>query len=202
MLMRDQGLFNQEAEEALVGALFLEEGLVKDCTIQPDQIYSHRLRTLLSAIKSLDDKGRPIDVISVVEEIGVQNLEGIGGICYITELIGSVPTTANFRYYQDIVREYDQKRKVTKIASTMIMDAKVKDIGQIINVAGFKHLDRLTGGFQESDLVIIGARPSVGKTAFALNIALNVANDEMSLIFSLEMSRKQLLKRAAVIQGI
>ncbi|XTP54060.1 replicative DNA helicase [Niallia sp. Krafla_26] len=72
-----------------------------------------------------------------------------------------------------------------------------KDLGEISGIpSGFKDLDGLTGGFQESDLVVIGARPSVGKTAFALNIALQAAKEDVAVIFSLEMSKKQLLKRA------
>lgn len=75
-----------------------------------------------------------------------------------------------------------------------------RDLGDIPGCSsGFTKLDRLTGGFQESDLIIIGARPSVGKTAFALNLALHHAIQDVSVIFSLEMSKKQLLKRAACI---
>ncbi|MBC8432366.1 replicative DNA helicase [Desulfobacula sp.] len=59
---------------------------------------------------------------------------------------------------------------------------------------GFKQLDSLTLGFQTSDLIIIAARPSMGKTAFALNIARNAAVEENIPVafFSLEMSEKQL----------
>jgi replicative DNA helicase len=61
-------------------------------------------------------------------------------------------------------------------------------------VTGFKKLDSLTLGFQNSDLIIIAARPSMGKTAFALNIARNAAVEENIpvAVFSLEMSEKQL----------
>ncbi|WP_375104925.1 replicative DNA helicase [Paenibacillus sp. RS8] len=62
---------------------------------------------------------------------------------------------------------------------------------------GFTDLDKLTGGFQKQDLIIVAARPSVGKTAFALNIAQNAAtrNDEPIAVFSLEMSEQQLMQR-------
>ncbi|GIO57511.1 replicative DNA helicase [Paenibacillus cellulositrophicus] len=62
---------------------------------------------------------------------------------------------------------------------------------------GFVDLDRMTNGFQRSDLIIVAARPSVGKTAFALNIAQNVAvrAKETVAIFSLEMSAPQLVNR-------
>lgn len=63
--------------------------------------------------------------------------------------------------------------------------------------SGYIELDRMTSGFQKSDLVIIAARPSVGKTAFALNIAQNAAvrSHETVAIFSLEMSKEQLVQR-------
>jgi len=63
--------------------------------------------------------------------------------------------------------------------------------------SGFRDLDKMTSGFQRSDLIIVAARPSVGKTAFALNIAQNVAvrAAETVAIFSLEMSAAQLVQR-------
>lgn len=70
--------------------------------------------------------------------------------------------------------------------------------GEISGVSsGFKDLDALTTGFQRSDLVILAARPSVGKTSFALNVAEHAAvRDKRSVgIFSLEMSKEQLVLR-------
>ena len=68
---------------------------------------------------------------------------------------------------------------------------------------GFRDLDRITSGFQKSDLIIIAARPSMGKTAFALNIAQNVAinTDENVAIFSLEMGAEQLVQRMLCAEG-
>ncbi|RDW15229.1 replicative DNA helicase [Oceanobacillus arenosus] len=68
---------------------------------------------------------------------------------------------------------------------------------------GFRDLDRITSGFQPNDLIIIAARPSVGKTAFALNIAQNVAvnTDENVAIFSLEMGAEQLVQRMLCAEG-
>ncbi len=69
--------------------------------------------------------------------------------------------------------------------------------------SGYPSLDRVTNGWQPSDLVIIAARPSVGKTAFALNIARNAAVDHHVpvAIFSLEMSCAQLAKRLVVSES-
>jgi len=69
--------------------------------------------------------------------------------------------------------------------------------------SGFTDLDKMTSGFQKSDLIIIAARPSVGKTAFALNVAQNVAAraKETVAIFSLEMSAQQLVQRMIASEG-
>ena len=68
---------------------------------------------------------------------------------------------------------------------------------------GYRDLDRMTSGFQKNDLIIVAARPSMGKTAFALNIAQNVAinSDENVAIFSLEMGAEQLVQRMLCAEG-
>jgi len=74
-----------------------------------------------------------------------------------------------------------------------------RDVTRITGVtSGFNDLDNLTAGFQNSDLIIIAARPSMGKTALALNIAYNAAYKAPQVpvaFFSLEMSREQLVRR-------
>lgn len=75
--------------------------------------------------------------------------------------------------------------------------------GDVVGVStGFPDLDSLTGGLQRSDLIILAARPSVGKTAFALSIAHNAAvkNQDTVGIFSLEMSREQLVQRLVAME--
>ena len=69
---------------------------------------------------------------------------------------------------------------------------------------GFTNLDKLTGGFQRSDLILIAARPSMGKTAFVLNVAQHMATrDKKSVaIFSLEMPREQLAMRMMCAEGL
>jgi replicative DNA helicase len=70
--------------------------------------------------------------------------------------------------------------------------------GEVVGVpSGFRDLDELTGGLQQSDLIILAARPSVGKTSFALSLGYNVATRHQRNvgIFSLEMSRDQLVQR-------
>jgi replicative DNA helicase len=69
--------------------------------------------------------------------------------------------------------------------------------------SGFADLDKMTAGFQKSDLIIVAARPSMGKTTFAMNIAENAAmtEDKPALIFSLEMPAEQLMMRMLASLG-
>lgn len=126
---------------------------------------------------------------------------------------------------------YDDSVKVDELidkAQTKVFDAiqsnvrkEVQDIGHIINTAmsdiqemqnntglngvpsGFVSVDRITMGWQKSDLIILAARPSVGKTAFSLNLARNAAVDHHMAVafFSLEMSAIQLAKRLMITES-
>ncbi|MBQ9488111.1 MAG: replicative DNA helicase [Selenomonadaceae bacterium] len=88
------------------------------------------------------------------------------------------------RAFEKIQRAVDNKGKPTGIGS------------------GFTHFDKVTSGFQNSDLILIAARPSMGKTAFALNIALNAALARKTVaVFSLEMSKEQLGQRLLSIRS-
>jgi replicative DNA helicase len=81
----------------------------------------------------LDEKGKPIDVITIVEELGIQNIKLLGGVSYITQLAGSVPTTANFHFYEKLVRDYAQKRKAIQIAGKIIEQAKETEISKTLS---------------------------------------------------------------------
>ncbi|HET7577827.1 MAG TPA: replicative DNA helicase [Bacillales bacterium] len=76
--------------------------------------------------------------------------------------------------------------------------------GEVTGIpSGFVELDRMTAGFQRNDFIIVAARPSVGKTAFALNIAQSIAThtEENVAIFSLEMGAQQLVMRMLCAEG-
>jgi replicative DNA helicase len=199
----------------------------------------------------LNDLGKAVDLITVTEELAAAKLlEDSGGVSYLSELAGSVPTAANIEYYARIVEEKSLLRRLIRTATTIATDGyaredevdsllseaekkilevaqrknagafhNIKDVlvrtydnielmhnrvGDITGIAtGFAELDRMTAGFQRNDLIIVGARPSVGKTAFALNIAQNVATKtgENVAIFSLEMGAEQLVMRMLCAEG-
>ena len=235
----DAYLINVEAEQAVIGAIIIEPELIKDCILQDYNFGDTRHKNLFYVLKDLDEKNIPIDFVSIVERVGNNKVDKIGGISYMSQLATSIPTTANFIYYQGLVLEYYEKRQTYEIAKDMMRDvneiepAEVRqtaieklsklddndadnddgsikkalvelydwmeqDHGEVTGApTGYSELDRMLSGLQRQDLVIVGARPSVGKTAFAINVCLNYSEKAKgpSAIFSLEMPEKQLLKR-------
>lgn len=93
--------------------------------------------------------------------------------------------------------EFHQIRDVVGGALEYIEQLKLNDKGVTGLTTGYKDLDDMTAGLKGSELIIVGARPAMGKTAFALNISRNAAleNDAVVMIFSLEMSAQQLVMR-------
>ncbi|MGN0658136.1 MAG: replicative DNA helicase [Emergencia sp.] len=88
--------------------------------------------------------------------------------------------------------------KEVLLENVAMIDRAIQTQGQVTGLStGFRRLDELTSGLQKSDLIIIAARPAMGKTAFALNIAQNAAvkSNASVLVFSLEMSKAQLGQR-------
>jgi replicative DNA helicase len=93
-----------------------------------------------------------------------------------------------------------EPKHISKIMPDIIKDIEKLEKGEKPYqgiMSNLKNLDRITNGFKNSDLIIIAARPSMGKTALVMNIATNIARDENKtvLVFSLEMSEKQLVHR-------
>lgn len=244
---------NIEAEQAVLGAIFLEPQsltLASEILI-PEDFYRGAHQRIYTAMLKLNDGGKAVDLITVTAELSAgNNLEDTGGVSYLSELAASVPTAANIEYYAKIVEEKSLLRRLIRTATDIAQDGyaredevevllseaeknilevaqrknagafhNIKDVlvrtydnielmhnrqGDITGIAtGFAELDKMTAGFQRNDLIIVGARPSVGKTAFALNIAQNVATTtgENVAIFSLEMGAEQLVMRMLCAEG-
>lgn len=242
--MEELLLYSMEAEQAVLGILLLEPDLIKECSLKPHHLSPGVHHNILWTMMDLDTKGIPVDLISILERVGKQKLEQVGGISYLSQLGQAIPTTSNFTYYEKVVIEYWQRREAVKLANklkesaveespseaiqtiiselmnldddTSSDDGSIKEElielysdfenpkGDITGIpTGYTELDQMTAGLQKQDLIIIAARPSVGKTAFCLNIAEGVAIQPNYAvgIFSLEMSRKQLLKRMIASNG-
>jgi len=244
---------NIEAEQAVLGAIFLEPSslTVASEALIPEDFYRAAHQKIFDVMLNLNDKGKAVDLVTVTEELAAAKLlEDTGGVSYLSELAASVPTAANIEYYAKIVEEKSLLRRLIRTATTIASDgysredevesllseaeksilevAQRKNAGAFHNIkdvlvrtydnietianrvgdvtgipTGFAELDRMTAGFQRNDLIIVGARPSVGKTAFALNIAQNVATkaQENVAIFSLEMGAEQLVMRMLCAEG-
>lgn len=232
-------LMNYEAEQAAIGAMIVEPELIGECWLKPEHFGDKRHNNLFYVFRDLEQKGKPVDLVSIVERVGKAKVDKIGGVGYITELAGSIASTANFNYYQGVIYDYYQKRMAYKVAKNMMNDVIESEPGKLIQSGideltaigendvdesdgtiddalmdvfewmeqdhgtitgaqtGYAELDNMLNGLQKQDLIILGARPSMGKTAFAANICLNYATkyNGPAAIFSLEMSKEQLIKR-------
>ena len=176
----------------------------------------------LTAQKNLEAVGGAVTLVGLSQKIGAAaNIE-----YYIRILkqknIQRELIAASHRILKDSYDESVNVDDLIDIAQSKIYEAiqdnvkkDVQEVGSIINEAlnniqdmqgrtglngvpsGFPTLDRITMGWQPSDLIILAARPSVGKTAFSLNLARNAAVDHNMPVafFSLEMSAIQLVKR-------
>lgn len=238
---------DKDLEEAVLGALMLEkDAYTIICDIlKPECFYEPANQKVFEAIQSLGASQRPIDMLTVTEQLRINGtLEEVGGPVFVSELTSRVASGAHIEYHARIVAQKYLARELINFASTieskafdesndvddLLQEAEgklfeisqrnvKKDVTQVDPVismaieqiqtaanrtsglsgieSGFHDLDKLTSGWQRSDLIIIAARPAMGKTAFVLSMAKNMAMNYNTpvAIFSLEMSNVQLINR-------
>ncbi|HUP89744.1 MAG TPA: replicative DNA helicase, partial [Longimicrobiales bacterium] len=237
-----------EAEISVLGGMLIDGDAVARALeiVDESMFYRDGNRRVFRAMSRLFQRGQVIDPVTISEELKkTEELDAVGGLAYIAEILDAVPTAANIEYHARIVRERALLRKLIEASSGIIRDSyepgertveEILDIAeqQIFQVAqshdregfvwikkilyptfekieqiqaaqggitgvptGFPDLDEMTGGFQAGDLVIIAARPSMGKTSLVTGVALHAAITSQTPIalFSLEMSKEQLVQR-------
>lgn len=236
-----------EAEQSVIGSMIMDKDAITMASevISSSDFYDQQHGILFDTMLELFNEGKPVDLITLQDRLKEKDVPPqISSLEFIRDLVASVPTSANVKYYAEIVREKAVLRRLIKIAEETANDcyldkenldailektekqifdivqnrgtkefADIKEIvlrsidsieaasknqGSVTGIAtGFYDLDYKTAGLQPSDLILIAARPSMGKTAFALNIAEYVAlrSNITTAIFSLEMSQDQLVKR-------
>lgn len=245
---------SDEAEKSVLGAMLLDN---KDAIPTASEIllgedfFVKQHEILFDTMVELNNEGKPVDLITLQDRLKEKDLPPeMSGMEYIKEILDTVPTSANVKYYANIVSENSTLRKLIKLCEGIentcyskkdpietILEETEKNVfkvvqkrnagdfvpisvvvnnaldkisaaarnkGAVTGVAtGFIDLDYRTAGMQPSDLILIAARPSMGKTAFALNIAQNVAFKQHKpvAIFSLEMSKEQLVNRLFSLQS-
>lgn len=241
---------NPEAERSVLGSIIVRNQLIDQIsgTLKPEDFYKDAHRIIYRAILKLSGEGRPIDLLTLKEELSRHaQLDQVGGVAYVSSLVDAIPDVGNIGRYAEIVREKSTLRQLILVGNRMIKaaadspeptevldmaersfmeisestarrgftsinDITISNLTAIEQIAkagklvtgiptGYDRFNEMTSGFQKQDLVILAARPSMGKTSLMLNIAESLAvpgkggdqDEQFSVgIFSLEMSKEQI----------
>ena len=236
-----------EAEQSVIGSMIMDRDAVMSASeiLVKEDFYHQQYGLLFQAMVDLFNDRQPVDLVTLQNKLKEMNVPPeISALEYVKDLVSAVPTSANVKYYAQIVKEKALLRKLIHVnedienqcyqgtESTEVLleqtekkifdllqnrgggdyvpikhvvmnaldkiEAASKTKGTVTGIAtGFLDLDYKTAGLQPSDLILVAARPSMGKTAFVLNIAQYAAfhSDLCTAIFSLEMSKEQLVNR-------
>lgn len=236
-----------EGEQAVLGSMLIERAAIEKAAeiLRPEDFYRDAHRVIFEAILSLVDRDEPVDLLTVREQLQVQDvLDNIGGPTYLLQLTNAVPSAANVTYYSQIVEEKAILRRLIDASNQIqgLAHSEYEDIGDVVDRAEravfgvaqrrmgtyftamrplvasvfeqieyrsenreattglptpFDDLNYITAGLQPSDLLIIAARPSMGKTSLVMGIGQFVALKHKApvAVFSLEMSKEQLCIR-------
>ena len=236
-----------EAEQSVIGSMLMDKQAIISAgeILSADDFYHRQYGIMFQAMVDMNNAAKPVDIVTLQEALKEKDVpQEVSSLEFVGELVRAVPTSANVKYYCNIVKENSMKRKLIRVTEEIenecyagkeslesVLDKTEHDIfallssrtggdyvpirqvvmnalekiekasqqdGNVTGIpTGFIDLDYRTAGLQPSDLVLIAARPSMGKTAFVLNIAQYVAFHEnmCTAIFSLEMSKEQLVNR-------
>ena len=242
-----------EAEQAVIGSMLMDKEAILTSSeiICKDDFYQSAYGILFEAIVEIYNEGKPVDLVTLQSRLKEKNVpDEISSLEYVRDLVTAVPTSANVKYYAQIVSEKSMLRRLIKLSEEIEntcylgkepmeavlettekkvfelvqkrstgdfvpikqvvlnalekIEAASKNAGSVTGIpTGFLDLDYKTAGLQPSDLILIAARPSMGKTAFVLNIAQHVAfkANKSVAIFSLEMSKEQLVNRLFALEA-
>ena len=238
---------SEEAERSVVGCMMMSRDAIMVAAeiLTGEDFYLQMMGVVFDAMVELYNEGKPVDFVTLPEKLKEKDVPPeVSSMEFAKDLFNSVPTSANVKYYANIVNEKAMLRRLIKlneeIANTCYLSKdSVEDIledtekrmfqllqrrtggdcvpirqvvlnalgtiekasqmkGTVTGVStGFVDLDYKTSGLQPSDFILVAARPSMGKTAFVLNMAQHMAfrKEKTVAIFSLEMSKEQLVNR-------
>lgn len=242
------------AEQSVLGSIFISPDKLITVReyIEPKDFYKYAHRIIFEAMITLSERDDAIDALTIRTILSDQDdLQNIGGMTYLLEIVNSVPTSANAEYYAKIVAEKAMLRNIiSKLTESVnqaydattpsediisgaeksLIDINEKSnksgfskISEVLAInyenleiraqqtsdvtglpTGFRDLDKITTGLHPDQLIILAARPAVGKTAFVLNIAQNVGTKmrQPVAIFSLEMGKESLVDRMLASEGL
>ena len=198
-----------EAEQSVVGAMLMDKDAILAASeiICGDDFYQNAYGVIFDSIAAVPTSANVRYYAQIVSDKAVMRKlikmnDELSNICYAgNEPLESVLEKTEKSVFQLLQNrnagEYVPIRQVVMNALEKVEKAS-KSKGTVTGIpTGFIDLDYKLSGLQPSDLVLVAARPSMGKTAFVLNIAQYVAfkKDKCTAIFSLEMSKEQLVNR-------
>jgi replicative DNA helicase len=222
-------------EQALLSCLLKNGELIKETALKKDHFGYVPHQRIFAAMRNLEEKDIPIDIVSVNTEVG-QEILFIGGSEYLGDLYSIITSEENFKTYERFVLEEYKIRKTKELLTGIEQFQSPKDLEKLHKVilevnelleqnqesefdliealvrlnddverekedvngipTGYQDLDSVLDGLDEDELIILAARPSVGKTALALGITVNVCQaNHYTTFFSLEMRDELLLSR-------
>lgn len=236
-----------EAEQSVVGAMLMDKDAITTASeiVSGQDFYQSAYGVIFDSMVDLFNEGKPVDLITLQERLKEKDVPAeIASLEFVRDLVTAVPTSANVKYYAEIVADKAMMRRLIKLNEEIanicyagkepleaVLEKTEKSVfdllqrrntGEYVPIkqvvlnalekiekaskskgtvtgipTGFIDLDYKLSGLQPSDLVLVAARPSMGKTAFVLNIAQYMAfkKDKCVAIFSLEMSKEQLVNR-------
>ena len=236
-----------EAEQSVIGSMIMDKDAIVTVMemLSQEDFYHQQYGLLFQAMVELYNAGQPVDLVTLQNKLRSMNVPSeVSSLEFIRDLLTAIPTSANVKYYAQIVKDKAVLRRLIKITEEIenqcyadtgelediLADTErnvfgllqnrsggdyvpIKEIvlnalekielasktqGNVTGIpTGFVDLDYKMSGLQPSDFILVAARPSMGKTAFVLNIAQYVAfhEDMATAVFSLEMSKEQLVNR-------
>lgn len=242
-----------EAEQAVVGAMLMDRDAILTSSeiVSGEDFYQTAYGVIFDAVVEIYNEGKPVDLITLQERLKEKDVPAeISSLEFVRDLVTAVPTSANVKYYAEIVSEKAMLRRLIKLNDEIsnmcylgkepmeaVLETTEKKVFELVQKrntgdfvpikevvlnalekielasktggsvtgipTGFLDLDYKMAGLQPSDLILVAARPSMGKTAFVLNIAQHVAFKvkKSVAIFSLEMSKEQLVNRLFALEA-
>lgn len=227
------------AEQSVLGAVFLEPDVLDEITFLEERDFLiPKHKEIYKVMRFLEKRGKPVDIITVTEAyVKFGNIEKIGGVQYLSELAASCPTTANVKYYAEMIRSKAMERRIKNTAQIiegmsrsdyesdeeffsyveqLVTELRPVDNAKMLSFSetreeyythlktpaefiktGFSEYDKWAQGIWRGWLFVSAGRPSVGKTALALQRINGVAKQKegVVLIWSQEMKRDSLKDR-------
>ena len=237
-----------KAEQSVIGGLLLDPhkiNVISEILVSGKQFYNKSYGVIYDAMLELEKESRAIDPVTLMDKLKEKDLPSESASYeVIGNIVNQVPTSANVKYYAEIVAEKSTLRDLIKVTENIATESykgkesinelledtekkifeivQRKNVGEITPIdqvvmesldmiekaarttgdvtglaSGFLDLDHKTAGFQNGNLILIAARPAMGKTSFVLSLVHNIVvrQNKPVVMFSLEMSKAELVNR-------